>query len=366
MKQYLLLTGWMVILFFGRLEAQTVDYSRLPKIELHLHLDCSLSYAVVKRLDPSVTEEEYRRSFIAPAKCLDLKEYIARADREVGLMQTAAALRLVTLDVMRQLKEDHVIYAELRFAPLKHLEKGLTPEQVVRAVNDAVTEGMRKTGVSAGIILCTLRHFSEEQSMETVKLAEEFRGTHVVGFDIAANEAGFPVTNHIKAYAYAHEKGISCTAHAGEAKGAESVWETLRTFHPSRIGHGVRSIEDTALISYLKKEDILLEICPTSNIQTNIYDRIEDHPADKLYKSGVPMNINTDCRTISNVTLSSEYATLHRIFGWDREEFLRCNLAAVAHSFTGPEEKVRLVEELVKGYADIVENDKSASVLVGR
>ncbi|WP_431209273.1 hypothetical protein ACQ86N_24105 [Puia sp. P3] len=128
-----------------------------PKVELHLHLDCSLSYTVVHQLDPKITPEEYNHQFIAPPVCTNLADYITRADRSVDLMQTQKALRLVTLDLFNQLKKDHVIYAEMRFAPLKHLNKGLTAEQVVAAVDSAVAEGTRRTGIQAGVILCTLR-----------------------------------------------------------------------------------------------------------------------------------------------------------------------------------------------------------------
>ena len=328
-----------------------MNYAHFPKIELHLHLDCSLSYGVVQRLDPAVTGEEYRRSFIAPAKCTDLADYISRAVKGVELMQTEEQLRLVTLDLFQQLQKDNVIYAEIRFAPLQHLQKGLTPAEVVQAVDAAVAEGIRETGVEARIILCTLRHYSEAQSLETVRLVEQFRGTQVVGFDIAADEAGFPIDNHLAAFHYANEKGLPCTAHAGEAKGAESVWETLQHFHPQRIGHGVRSTEDENLLQFLKEKTIHLEVCPTSNIQTAVYDRIENHTADKLYNSGVSLSINTDARTISDVTLASEYTTLEQVFGWTKEHFRRCNLEAINHAFVSDDVKQKLRSRIEEGYA---------------
>ena len=319
-----------------------MDYSQFPKIELHLHLDCSLSYQVVQQIKPEVTWEAYRESFVAPPKCTDLADYITRAIKGFELMQTKEQLRLVTLDLFRQLKADHVIYAEIRFAPLLHTLAGLTPIEVVQAVNDATDEGIQQTGVEAGIILCTLRHYTEAQSMETVQLVEQFKGTHIVGFDIAADEAGFPIDEHVKAFAFAKEKGLHCTAHAGEAKGAESVWETLQHFHPSRIGHGVRSVDDPALLAFLKAENIHLEVCPTSNIQTNICDKAEDHPADRIYRSGVSMSINTDARTISDVTLTSEYQLLERVFHWDKDHFIRCNLEAINHAFLPEDRKAKL------------------------
>ena len=209
-----------------------MDLSSLPKVELHLHLDCSLSYDVVKVLNPDVTLEEYKSSFVGPPKCLDLADFITRAIKGIELMQTEEQLRLVTLDLFEQLKADHVIYAEIRFAPLEHLQNGLSPKQVVDTVDKAMKEGIQKTGVEAGLILCTLRHYSEAQSLETVQLVEAFKGTTIVGFDIAADEAGFPIDNHIKAFQYANQKDIQCTAHAGEACGAESVWETLGPLPP--------------------------------------------------------------------------------------------------------------------------------------
>jgi adenosine deaminase len=183
--------------------------------------------------------------------------------------------------------------------------------------------------------------------METVELVNKFKGTNVVGFDIAADEAGFPIDNHIKSFKYANDNGIKCTAHAGEAKGAESVWETLKNFHPSRIGHGVRSIEDSKLIEYLKSNDIHLEVCPTSNLQTNVFDKIENHSANKLYNTGVSMSINTDARTISNVTLTHEYELLHKIFNWDLEHFKKCNLEAINHSFASDEIKNKIRKQLL-------------------
>lgn len=331
-----------------------MDFSNLPKVELHLHLDCSLSYDVVKVLNPNISLDAYHASFVGPPKCLDLADFITRAINGIELMQTAQELRLVTLDLFEQLKKDNVIYAEIRFAPLQHLQKGLRPEQVVDIVNKAMEEGIQKTGIQSGLILCTLRHFSQEQSMETVKLVEKFNGTTVVGFDIAADEAGFPIDNHISAFQYAHQKGINCTAHAGEAAGAESVWETLEHFRPTRIGHGVRSAEDTRLLAFLKEKQIHLEVCPTCNVQTDIYPTIKDHAIDTIYQAGVSLSISTDTRAICNVTLNHEYQTLHENFNWGKSHFLQCNLDALEAAFTSDEIKQELQKKLIAGFKGII------------
>jgi adenosine deaminase len=326
-------------------------FQHLPKIELHLHLDCSLSYDVVKRIDASITESDYLQNYIAPEKCINLADFLTRAVKGFALMQTKEQLQWVVEDLFHQLANDNVIYAEIRFAPLQHIEKGLTSVEVVAAVERATAEAVKRTGIEARLILCTLRHFTEVQSMETVKLVEQFKNTYVAGFDIAADEAGFPINNHISAFQYAREKNIFCTAHAGEAKGAESVWETLKYFGPSRIGHGVRSIEDEQLVSHLRNNKIHLEICPCSNVQIiDIYDTYAQHPVDKLYKAGVSLNINTDARTITNVTLGKEYQKLQEVFGWTINDFYNCNVHAINAAFIGNELKIKLLQQLRESY----------------
>ncbi|MEO5684596.1 MAG: adenosine deaminase [Chitinophagaceae bacterium] len=322
----------------------------LPKCELHLHLDCSLSYEVVAKIDPSITYEAYQQDFIAPLKCTNLADFLTRAVKGFALMQTREQLQLVVHDLFRQMVADNMLYAELRFAPLQHLQQGLTPYEVVAAAEAATAAAVKETGIEARLILCTLRHYTEAQSMETVKLVEQFTNSYVAGFDIAADEAGFPIDNHISAFAYAKEKGIHCTAHAGEASGPESVWQTLEYFGPSRIGHGVRSIEDKKLLAHLCKNNIHLEICPSCNVLIDMYDAYKDHPIDQLYKAGVSLGINTDTRTITNITLNKEYQRLQDVFGWTINDFYNCNVNALNAAFIPASLKAALLEKLRAGY----------------
>lgn len=327
-----------------------MDFHKFPKVELHLHLDCSLSYSVVVKLDPSITHKEYLETFIAPAKCTNLADFLTGAVKGIALMQTKEQLHLVTQDLFEQLQHDNVLYAEIRFAPLLHTEKGLTPEDVVATVEAALKTACQATGIQARLILCTLRHFSQTQSLETVKLVEQFKGTYVTGFDIAGDEAGFPIDAHVSAFQYAAAHNIPCTAHAGEACGPDNVWETLQHFSPLRLGHGVRSIEDTILVEHLRKHNIHLEICPTSNIQTNVYQTYPDHPISNIYKAGLSISINTDNRTMANNTLTQEYEKLHRTFGWGKEQFMQCNLHALKAAFISEPIKQQLIESLLDAY----------------
>ncbi len=328
-----------------------MGFTNLPKVELHLHLDCSLSYDVVSRLAPEVSLERYRETFIAPAKCTSLAAFLERADNGFRLMQSETQLRLVTDDLFGQLRDDRVIYAEIRFAPLLHTGQGLKPEEVVEIVDDATAKAIEKTGVQARLILCTLRHFDQKQSLETARLVLRFRGARVAGFDLAADEAGYSIAPHVPAFRFALEHDIPCTSHAGEACGPESVWETLKELRPGRIGHGVRSIEDPALIKHLQTERIHLEVCPTCNIQTDIFPEYKDHPINRLFELGLSIGVNTDARTMSNITLSGEYRKLHETFGWGKEHFLRCNLDALRASFLPEKENKDLLSRLSDEYA---------------
>jgi adenosine deaminase len=326
------------------------DMRRLPKVELHLHLDCCLSYAAVQRLAPEVSPEAFARDFIAPPKCRNLADYLRTPPRHVALMQDQAGLRLAVEDLFAQLAADAVLYAELRFAPLQHTRGGLSPEQVVTVVADAVAQASEASGIAARVILCTLRHFSREQSLETVRLVEQFRGAQVAAFDIAGSEAGYPLDAHLPAFQYAREHGLPFTAHAGEGRGPDSMWETLRLLEPRRIGHGVRSIEDASLVAHLQATGVHLEVCPSCNVQTDIVPAYRDHPVDTLYRQGVSLGISTDTRTITDVSLTKEYERLHDSFGWDSEQFLAVNLNALRAAFVEPEVRGKLEERLREGY----------------
>ena len=327
-----------------------MKFKNLPKIELHIHLDCSLSYETVKRLRPDTTIDDFNNNFKASKSCSSLKQYIKCADNAISLMQSKESLELVMEDFFNQLIEDNVIYCEIRFAPLLHTEEGLNSREVLNIICNSMNILSKESGVVTGLILCTLRHYSKEQSMETVKLAEEFKGKGVLGFDIAADEAGYPLDNHIDAFKYAIQNDINCTAHAGEAKGPESIWETIDKLKVKRIGHGVKCIKDPKLVKILSENNYHLEVCVSSNIKTKTFNKIEDHPISQINKSSISMSINTDGRTISDTDLTNEYELISKKFGWSIEEFKKCNLEAIKHAFISDEIKTLLTHKINKEY----------------
>ena len=321
----------------------------LPKVELHVHLDCCLSFKGLSRIDPTISESFYKKNFIGTS-CSCLKDYIRCADTALEYMQTKEQLEIVIEDLFDQLTNDNVIYAEIRFAPLLHQKRGLSSKNVVEIISNKTKIESEKSGIEVGLILCTLRHFSVDQSLQTVKLVKDFSNKNVVGFDIAADEAGFPIENHIKSFQFARDNNIFCTAHAGEALGADSVINTLKYLKPNRIGHGVRCIEDNSLIEKIKKENIHLEICVTSNIVTKVFNNLKDHPVNFLLNKGISLSINTDGRTISDTTLNKEYVLLNKEFNWLKNKFLEVNINAMKASFSSNEVKNKIISILNQNY----------------
>lgn len=319
----------------------------IPKVELHLHLDCSLSFRSVSALISGMTFERYRTEYLAPPKCRDLVDYLGFLAAPQALLQDVHGLKIATLDLFRQLEEDDVVYAEIRFAPHLHLAAGLKPQDVVEAVLEARLEARKRYSVESRIILCTLRHFDTATGLEVVKLAETYRAQGVGGIDLAGDEANYAIEAHIPVFRKAAERGIPATAHAGEALGAESVRETVEKLGVRRIGHGVRSIESRAVIDLLKEKNVHLEVCPSCNIQIDVFDRYEDHPIDRLARLGVSVGVNTDARGPTDLTLSIEYERLRETFGWTPAAFRKANANALAAAFIDATDRDRIMLRLV-------------------
>jgi adenosine deaminase len=327
-----------------------MEITTLPKIELHVHLDCSLSFAAVQQMIPALSEFDYHQKLIGPFKCRNLSHYLECAQYSVGLLQSRKNLRIAVFDLLNQQKEDQIIYSEIRFSPFEHIKEGLSPEEVVVTVLEAIKDASELYQIRSNLILCTLRHYSEAYSKITADLAIAYAKYGVVALDLASDEANYSLDAHIKAFRKVKEHGLSITAHAGEAAGSESVWETIEKLQPDRIGHGVRSGEDSALIEYLANHQIHLEVCPSSNIQTNVYEKYSDHVIEKLIDSGISTSINSDARTISNIHLRKEYKKLEKVFNWDSKQFYHCNLEAIKHAFIDQNEKNMLIETIQNRY----------------
>ena len=309
-----------------------MNYNSIPKIELHVHLDGSVRPITLAKL-AGISLEEAMVSSIAPSKCQDLNDYLTRFELPISVMQTYDNIKLVAKELAEDLKKDNVVYAEIRFAPAQHLKKGLTFNQVV----EAVIEGLEEVNIKTKIILSMMRNHSIDKNKEVINLAKQYLGK-VASIDLAGAESIFKTSTFKELFEYAKKLNVPFTIHAGEADGVSSINAAI-DFGTKRLGHGVRCIEDINTLNRIKNEDIMLEVCPTSNIQTNMYKDYSEHPFYRLYKSGVRVSISTDNRTVSNITLSDEYRNLGETFNLDREDFIKINKETLKYTFTTKDEK---------------------------
>ena len=310
-----------------------MNLKNIPKVELHLHLDGSVRLDTASKLTGK-SIEEVRSLMIAKEKCHDLNEYLTKFNLANEIMQSQENLTRIAKELVEDLKKDNVIYAEVRFAPLLHTKKGLTGEKVI----EAVLLGLKDEDLKVNLILCMMRQFSFEDNLKTIELASKYLDKGVVAIDLAGAEALYPTANFERLFQIAKDKNIPFTIHAGEADGKDSILSAIN-FKTKRIGHGVRCIEDNETLNIIKKNNITLEVCPTSNIQTGIFENYYDHPIKKLYDMNVLVTINVDNMTVSNIDLTQEYEKLVKIFNLNIEDLKKINLNAIDAAFLTDKEK---------------------------
>ena len=310
-----------------------MNLKNIPKVELHLHLDGSVRLDTASKLTGK-SIEEVRSLMIAKEKCHDLNEYLTKFNLANEIMQSQENLTRIAKELVEDLKKDNVIYAEVRFAPLLHTKNGLTGEKVI----EAVLLGLKDEDLKVNLILCMMRQFNFEDNLKTIELASKYLDKGVVAIDLAGAEALYPTASFEKLFQIAKDKNIPFTIHAGEADGKDSILSAIN-FKTKRIGHGVRCIEDNETLNIIKKNNITLEVCPTSNIQTGIFENYYDHPIKKLYDMNVLVTINVDNMTVSNIDLTQEYEKLVKIFNLNIEDLKKINLNAIDAAFLTDKEK---------------------------
>src|SRR5580700_8944285 len=348
----------------------TLDQIRaVPKVLLHDHLDGGLRPQTVLELAheigyrdlPGDNVEELTRRLTEGAHRGHLEIYLDAFRHTVAVMQTPDALRRVAAECAADLAADGVVYAEGRFAPELHTERGLSLDQVVEAVLEGFRIGSAGRGITVYALLTAMR--TAARSLEIAELAVRHRDEGVVGFDIAGAEAGSPPTRHLDAFQYVARENFHITIHAGEGFGLPSIWEALQWCGADRLGHGVRIVDDirigadgTAslgrLASYVRDQRVPLEMCPTSNVQTGAAPSIEAHPIGLLRQLSFRVTVNTDNRLMSGVTLSSEFALLGDAFGYGWSDFEWLTINAMKSAFAHFDERLKIINTVIKpGFA---------------
>jgi adenosine deaminase len=352
------------------------EIRKAPKALLHDHLDGGLRPATVLELAaevghplPARDAAELGRWFAASAHSGSLERYLETFAHTVAVMQTERGLRRVAAECALDLAADGVVYAEVRFAPEQHLERGLTLEQVVEAVLAGFADGAGQAAVDGTPIrvvtlLTAMRHAA--RSMEIAELAVRYRDAGVVGFDIAGAEAGFPPTRHLDAFEYLQRENFHFTIHAGEAFGLPSIWQAIQWCGADRLGHGVRIVDDIdvtdpprpvlgRLAAYVRDKRIPLELCPSSNVQTGAAPSIAEHPIGLLRDLRFRVTVNTDNRLMSGTSMSREMALLVAAFGYGWGELQWFTINAMKSAFIPFDERLAIINDVIKpGYAKLV------------
>lgn len=318
----------------------------MPKIVLHLHLDGSIdmedAYLWAKEDGLKITKKELEQELQVNDDCHNLNDYLEKFDLPCKLLQTCERLEKTSYHLFLKLSKMNVKYAEVRFAPNKHLAKNLTLDDVVISVINGMNKANVETGIMGGIILSMMRGDSKEDNIRVINLAQKYLKKGLVAIDLAGAEAIYPTIDYIDLFRYAKIKGIPFTIHAGEAAGVESIKAALDA-GAKRIGHGIRAIDDEAIQKIIIDKQVLLEVCMTSNYQTEAVKG--KHPIEKLYNNGIKISINTDNDTVSNIDINKEYTKILNETDLTMDDLGKCNKESIDYIFADQVVKDKLQKE---------------------
>ncbi|MBK7399482.1 MAG: adenosine deaminase [Myxococcales bacterium] len=313
---------------------------KLPKTDLHVHLDGSLRLSTILELAkqdgielPSDTPDGLRRAMHLGENCGSLVEYLKAFDVTLRVMQTAESLTRIAYELGEDAAKENVRYMEVRYAPMLHTRKGLKLTQVIEAVLEGLRAAHMQFGIESNIIICGIRNISVESSLEMAELAVAYKNRGVVAYDLAGAEYDHPAKHHKAAFQLVRDNNINCTIHAGEAYGPESIAQAIHICGAHRIGHGCRLREDGDLLHYINDHRIPLECCPSSNVQTGAIKDFRTHPI-KLYADlGLRVTVNTDNRLVTDTTVSRELWLCHSELGFSLPDIKQLILNGFKSSF---------------------------------
>lgn len=328
---------------------------KLPKVELHCHLDGSIRPQTLRKIaDPQgiplpTDDEQLNTLLVAPENCQNLNEYLERFDLVLTCLQTETALQTAACDIISQAAEENIKYIEVRFAPSLHTEKGLSLPKIIAAVLAGLNEGAKQFGVKSNALLCGMRHEERQSIEQIVHLADTFKQSGIVGFDLAGNEVDFPPYTFEETLDLVNQLDIPLTLHAGECGCGQNVADAVK-LGAKRIGHGIALKDTPEYFSLLKQNNVLVEMCPTSNFQTKTVTSLAEYPFKTFLDAGINICINTDNRTVSGTTLTDEYMKLHEWYDITYQDMEILNHHAVNGAFIPDSEKQLFHDLLSSGY----------------
>jgi adenosine deaminase len=344
---------------------------KLPKTDLHVHLDGSLRLSTIvelaerQRVDlPAKDADGLRKAMHLGENCGSLVEYLKAFDVTLRVMQNEEGLRRTAYELAEDAAKENVRYMEVRYSPMLHTRRGLKLTAVVEAVLEGLREAQERYGIESNVILCGIRNVSPESSLEMAELCVAYKGRGVVGFDLAGAEYDHPAKHHKAAFQLVRDNNINVTIHAGEAYGPESIAQAIHVCGAHRIGHGCRLRENGDLLHYVNDHRIPLECCPSSNVQTGAIRDLSSHPI-RLYKNlGLRVTVNTDNRLVTDTTVSKELWLCHTQLGMSLKDLKQIILSGFKSAFLPfhvKQQYLRKVSEELAAFPDDLEVPSSGA-----
>ena len=333
---------------------------KLPKVELHCHLDGSLNPGTIIDLAekqkvalPTTNVDQLKNILSIGDKRVSLEEYLEKFKITLSVLQTPESLERTAFELIQEVSKENVRYIEVRYSPILHTEKGMTPEESVDAVLKGLKTGKEEFGVRSGIIICGIRNINPKISLQLAELTYSYKNKGVVGFDLAGAEENFPAKDHMEAFYFILNNNLNVTIHAGEAYGTSSIHQAIHYCGAHRIGHGTRLRENEDLMKYVQDHRITLEVCLTSNWHTRSVQSLDQHPFKLYYDQDIRVTLNTDNRLMSDTTLTKEFYLAHELFNLTLHDFRNLTITAIKSSFLSHDKR----KKMIRSIAEELENE---------
>ncbi|MEM9344308.1 MAG: adenosine deaminase [Pseudomonadota bacterium] len=324
-----------------------MSWRDFPKVELHLHLEGAAPPAFIRGM-AAEKNEDLSGIFTEDGSYAyrDFWHFIDVYAAAASVIQTPEDFHRLTRAVLAESAANGVVYSETFLSPdfCGGRDVGAWKDYLA-AIRDAADEAEREDGITLRGVVTAIRHFGPDKARETALCAAETAGDWLVGFGLAGDEKAGEPQDFAWAFDCAREAGLGLTVHAGEWRGPESVQNAL-DLKPTRLGHGVRAIEDPALVDRLAEDGIVLEVCPGSNVTLGVYPSLDKHPIAKLREAGVPVTISTDDPPFFHTTMTQEFEGLDRTFGWAEDDFAALNETALNAAFCDDTTRTKIAKKL--------------------
>ena len=322
--------------------------NNILKAEIHVHLEATITPDLcrkfAKRNNVDISEDIFGNEYVYAWD--DFYDFLKKYDIVTSVIQTPDDYYELTYNYLKECSKENVIYLEAMISSAHAKLKGMTYNSFIDGIAKAASKAEEEFGIISRYIVNGIRHLGPDSVYNTAKEVLENPHNDVVGFGLAGDELNFPPKIFVKTFDMVKKENFPITVHAGEWDGPEKIRDAIKLLHPTRLGHGVRAIEDPILVDEICNLDIVLEICPTSNVATKIYADYNEHPVKKLYDKGVKVTVNSDDPPFFNATVAGEYQIMSKL-GLSDSELLSLTHNAINYSFCDKRTRNKLLKKLI-------------------